>query len=711
MISMKRTLILTSALAWGSYVASCTAGEYRDAVLADDPVAYWSFTETSADDPAVNNGLLGQADIAHGTYSAGAKLNQPTLVAGEEGSLLTGPGSSMFTEEFEKFDDVFGFGGTGFSVEFWTAAQQVSTGFTNLVGDGTGGLDFNLMVYMGAGGFIRPHLQTEDLGYASIDSERQLEQGEIVHVVSTWDSDSGDFNLYLDGELADTFISAGEVPNDGTPAFGFNPIFVGQDGREPSPLAWIDEVAIYNYELDESRIATHYSLGQGAPSPETQLPDPFADPGDLDGLPDGLVTFIDFDEAAAPGDQGILDFAYDRASENNGSFQGAATRVPGLIGLGAASFDNTGGTQVALGPGVDDSFSAVEGITVEALIRPEWSGEVGDYDEIFRKEDGGNRILLSFQNDANGGGANPPVLEGPVLSFGLNVGGAYGELDMPLNEDLADLDGGNENSGTVWLESPGGELGPNDVVLNDGETHHVSATYDADTGEKQIWIDGVLRWSVEEFGDVTSGGAAVAYIGAVNGGENWTGVIDEFAFWNRALAASEIETHFANVQSGLNYFGIGSLDPCDFDGDGSLTVADIDLLRGEIMAGSGDLTYDVNADGTVDSGDIEFMVTSPDKLNTYVGDSNLDGQFSSTDLVDVFQAGKFETGQAASWAEGDWDGNGSFGTSDMVFAFQGGGYEQGVRTATQAVPEPTGFASVFLSLVGIATVRRRASQD
>ncbi len=353
---------------WSALAAVAMAGEYRDAVLALDPVAYWTFSEQDASQVAVNSGLLGQADIGNGSYSADAMLGQPSLVTGEtDGSIFVAPGSSMVTEEFDKFSDVAGFGGTGFTVEFWTAAERVSSGFANLVGDGTGGLDFDLMVYTGAGGFIRPHLQTNENGYASIDSTRLLEQGEVVHVVSTWDADSGDFNLYLDGELADTVVSAGLVPNDGTPAFEFNPIYVGQDGREPSPRAWIDEVAIYNYPLDESNIANHYALGQGAASPLPEPAKPFEDPGNIAGLPQGLVTYIDFDEAGAPGDGGTLDFAYDRQGENNGSFQGNATRVPGLIGAGAARFDNSGGTQVALGSGVDNSFSVVDGITVEAL--------------------------------------------------------------------------------------------------------------------------------------------------------------------------------------------------------------------------------------------------------------------------------------------------------------------------------------------------------
>ena len=57
-----------------------------------------------------------------------------------------------------------------------------------------------------------------------------------------------------------------------------------------------------------------------------------------------------------------------------------------------------------------------------------------------------------------------------------------------------------------------------------------------------------------------------------------------------------------------------------------------------------------------------------------VGDSDFNGQFDSTDIVQVFQAGKFETGQEASYSEGDWNGDGVFNSTDIVFAFQAGMY-------------------------------------
>ena len=58
------------------------------------------------------------------------------------------------------------------------------------------------------------------------------------------------------------------------------------------------------------------------------------------------------------------------------------------------------------------------------------------------------------------------------------------------------------------------------------------------------------------------------------------------------------------------------------------------------------------------------------------GDSNGDGIFNSSDLVFVFQAGKYEDGipNNATFADGDWNGDGDFDSSDLTFAFQKSNY-------------------------------------
>ena len=142
----------------------------------------------------------------------------------------------------------------------------------------------------------------------------------------------------------------------------------------------------------------------------------------------------------------------------------------------------------------------------------------------------------------------------------------------------------------------------------------------------------------------------------------------------------------------------------DFDGDGELDADDIDALNAAIRDGGG-AAFDLTGDGIADRQDQIRWVE--ELKNTYFGDSNLDGEFNSTDFVAVFSAGEYEDAIAgnSTWAEGDWDGSGDFDSSDFVAAFQGKGYEQGPRPVA-AVPEPSALILSFgmLALLGI---RRR----
>ena len=113
----------------------------------------------------------------------------------------------------------------------------------------------------------------------------------------------------------------------------------------------------------------------------------------------------------------------------------------------------------------------------------------------------------------------------------------------------------------------------------------------------------------------------------------------------------------------------------DLDGDGELTSDDVDILCTEINAGSTDPTFDLNGDGNVDLDDHDFWVK--ELKHTWYGDANLDGEFNSSDLVKVFQAGLYETGLPAGWMEGDWNCDGVFDSGDLVKAFADGGFEQG----------------------------------
>ncbi len=148
----------------------------------------------------------------------------------------------------------------------------------------------------------------------------------------------------------------------------------------------------------------------------------------------------------------------------------------------------------------------------------------------------------------------------------------------------------------------------------------------------------------------------------------------------------------------------------DFDGNGVLDIADLDLLTASV--GMDETTFDLNSDGSVDGNDL--LVWIHDLRGTWVGDSDLDGEFGSSDLTSVFQAGMYESDQQATWAQGDWTGEGRFDSADLVAAFVDGGYEQGPRPAGQAVPEPSSSWLLMFGWLGITLhgvyQRRRLNQ-
>ena len=64
-------------------------------------------------------------------------------------------------------------------------------------------------------------------------------------------------------------------------------------------------------------------------------------------------------------------------------------------------------------------------------------------------------------------------------------------------------------------------------------------------------------------------------------------------------------------------------------------------------------------------------------IERLAGDANEDGRFDPLDVTQFLQAGKYKTGQPASWSDGDWTGDGLFDQRDIVAALQGGRYLNG----------------------------------
>jgi hypothetical protein len=140
-------------------------------------------------------------------------------------------------------------------------------------------------------------------------------------------------------------------------------------------------------------------------------------------------------------------------------------------------------------------------ITIAAWVKPTILTSTV-YSEIYRKEDGTDRHLFSFQNS------------GTILSFGMSAGGVYTELDVAINS--------TEYTGT-W--------------------NYLVATYDGIN--KRVYKNANVIGTEPITGSLGSSGTANSFIGSFSGSSEYlNGNIPNLMIYNRALTADEISTNF-----------------------------------------------------------------------------------------------------------------------------------------------------------------------
>jgi hypothetical protein len=259
----------------------------------------------------------------------------------------------------------------------------------------------------------------------------------------------------------------------------------------------------------------------------------------------------------------------------------------------------------------------------------------------------------------------------------------------------------------VPFTNTGADRGLNNEA--NGWWHIVAATQGTTALERteniRLWLNGVDR--TEDMLPGTVGWGTDTDMAKIGGRRDdpldsttHSGAQDEVAIWlNRTLTDAEALSLY---QAAISSTTVG-----DFNSDGQLNEADVNLLSAQVRAGTNDLNFDLNSDNMVNLTDHNVWVK--DLRFTWFGDADLNGEFNSTDFVSVFQAGKFETNNPASWSEGDWNGDGIFSSSDFVKAFQDGGYEKGPRTALQAVPEPGALVLMLIAGACLWSGNRRRS--
>ncbi|MDG2382982.1 MAG: PEP-CTERM sorting domain-containing protein [Pirellulaceae bacterium] len=301
----------------------------------------------------------------------------------------------------------------------------------------------------------------------------------------------------------------------------------------------------------------------------------------------------------------------------------------------------------------------------------------------------GDPLLGAFNPDPEG--------EGYLVGAALNKFGDGGERTLEIGP--LSVSGKDDLSLTAALAATAADFEPGDYL-------RVEVELDGDP----IVLDEF--WGVSQAGDCLKG--------LSNGevpGEEGEICLPETEFedfsWTIPAGGDELIVRFAMLSTwGNEIIGIdnvrlasGGIGPTgDFNGSGDLDAGDLDALADGMLAN--DLAFDLNADGGTDYEDRKVWVK--ELKRTWIGDSNLDGQFNSSDFVLVFQEGKFETGETAGWTQGDWNGDKVFDSGDFVAAFTDGGFERGVVPAVNAVPEPSSAVLLIIatSLLG-SRIRRR----
>ena len=104
----------------------------------------------------------------------------------------------------------------------------------------------------------------------------------------------------------------------------------------------------------------------------------------------------------------------------------------------------------------------------------------------------------------------------------------------------------------------------------------------------------------------------------------------------------------------------------DVNLDGHLDTADIDDMFAVIAADSNDLQYDLDQNGSVESADVDYLITTI--FQTTLGDTDLDGDVDTGDLTRAIIGFTGAGGLGRGWASGDTDGDGDVDTGDLTSA-------------------------------------------
>ena len=251
-IGMNKLLLATGfvPMLWGNLALAA----YQDEVLADNPVAYYRFEETSG--TTAKDTTLNAND---GTYVNGVLINQASAPNLGKAARFDGINDYVSTPRTVS---------TSFTLELW-----IKTTATSLTG--TDAYEGNGLLWSDVGGpandFVMAMLNN-GLSFftgnpdVSVTSAIAINDGRWHHLVATR-TQGANIEIFVDG------ISRGTTTTNNNPLDANPSIMIGGnvlDSRYFSGL--IDEVAYYPTVLSVARIRAHFQAGSGSSSSVTSVP-------------------------------------------------------------------------------------------------------------------------------------------------------------------------------------------------------------------------------------------------------------------------------------------------------------------------------------------------------------------------------------------------------------------------------------------------------
>jgi len=227
----------------GSGGAGGASRRYFDAVMADEPIAYWRFEEEQGDfenEIDRDRPLSPEAGVLHdarGAVGSGA---------GFDGDVSADAG-----DHFAFADD------HDMTLEVWAWAPRPSgaahyqhlVGKRQVAGGNTNGYSLSLDTV--------PQLSFSRLqGTGSRNAEGAMIFESFVHIVATFDKKSGVSTLYINGVEAEKKLDAGVINIPSTAGEPFR-VAGSSNVRFKGTL---DELALYEYALSEDQVKAHYNV-------------------------------------------------------------------------------------------------------------------------------------------------------------------------------------------------------------------------------------------------------------------------------------------------------------------------------------------------------------------------------------------------------------------------------------------------------------------